>query len=337
MSFAPVPADRDALGGYFGVGCAVQSQPWPWPGSLLLQSARAGLLALVQTLAPKAFWLPWFICDAMAEPLRQQGIRIHRYALGEDLRIVAPPRLAADEYLLYVNYFGLCDAVVSELEQAYPRERLVLDHAQALYARPAGTATLRSPRKFIGLPDGGILTTDRPVPPPAATDQESLARLRGPLLRMAFGAEAGHAEFQRAERGLAGQPPLNMSLLTHRLLAATDHAQLQAIRRRNFEFVDAALRGHNRLQWQLGEHQVPLCYPFWPRRPIERAELHRARIYVPTYWPELLEPGHPAPAQERAWAAQWLALPIDQRYDTQLLQELLVQPLLDELAGSDGS
>jgi hypothetical protein len=246
--------------------------------------------------------------------------------LSADFRIVAPPRLGAGEVLLYVNHFGLCDAIERELEAAYPRECLVFDHAQALYAGPGGAATIYSPRKFLGVADGGILATGDAVPAPVRVDPGSEGRLLARMLRTSRGAEAGFQAFREAEQSLDGQPPLTMSALTRRVLAAVDHDRVAEQRRRNFEFVHAALGKHNRLRLALLPGQVPLCYPLWPRRAVPRAALHRARVYVPTYWPELLEDPRTPPA-ERGWAAEWLHLPIDQRYDTATLHTHVVAPI----------
>lgn len=321
-----VPASEDAIGGYIGVEPSCAAGPWPWRGGLLFQSARAAFTAFLASTAPRTVWLPWFICGSMLEPLHRCGVAVRRYALREDFRIEAPPSLGHGEALVYVNYFGLCGDVEAELVATYPGDRLIFDHAQALYAPPGGVATLYSPRKFLGVPDGGVLMTSREVAAPDRVDDASLARIQARLLRTAAGAEAGFVAFQEAERSIDGQEPLGMSVLTRRLLGAVDHARVQELRRRNFDFVHQALGRHNRLRLRCEGGQVPLCYPFWPALPLSRAEFHRARVYLPVYWPELLEDPRVPPA-ERTWAAEWLHLPIDQRYDTATLQTYVVAPI----------
>lgn len=75
---------------------------------LRLQSARNALLALLQHGRPTAVWMPWYICDSMLEPLLACGIPVKHYALDSQLGIAGDIPLAAGEWLLYVNYFGLC-------------------------------------------------------------------------------------------------------------------------------------------------------------------------------------------------------------------------------------
>jgi hypothetical protein len=105
------------------------------------------------------------------------------------------------------------------------------------------------------------------------------------------------------------------------------HPEVQQRRRRNFQFVKERLDGFNQLKWSLGEDAVPLCYPLLPSASSIRPMLWKARIYAPCYWPELLEPARPVPPTERLWASDLLALPIDQRYEPELLEKYVVAPL----------
>ena len=72
--------------------------------------------------------------------------------------------LPEDCDVLYVNYFGLCDENVERLLQEVPKEKLIIDNSQALFALPSNAmATIYSIRKFIGVPDY-IISTYRKFP-----------------------------------------------------------------------------------------------------------------------------------------------------------------------------
>lgn len=321
-----------AIGGYFGLDWQLAASTSPLEGALLFQSERAALLALLRSERPRALWVPWFLCDSMTEAPRQAGIPLKHYALGPDFRPQLPDVVASDEMILCVNYFGVGDLVEAEMAERFPASQLIFDHAHALFApRQAGAATLCSPRKFVGVPDGGGLWTDARVDLPSLVDTDSLQRAQGLLQRTAADAESGYAAYLSAEQGLSGQEPRRMSVFTRRVLASLDYAAIQQARRRNFAHVHAALERHNRLELRPAPGAVPLSYPFWPRRPIDRVHLHRLRVFVPCYWPELL--GVSAlPALERAWVAELLPLPIDHRYDEETLELRVIQPLLAMLA-----
>lgn len=339
--FPPLPAGSDALGGYLALepahdGPLPDDGPpgQPWSGATGFQSARAAFLALLTARRPSAVWLPWFVCDSLLEAPRMAGIPVHRYALDEMLRLVDPPAIGDRDWIVGVDHFGLGAPLTEALCRLYPASQLVFDHAQALYAPSPGPPTLYSPRKFVGVADGGLLVGAPDVEPPPEPDTGTASRQVARRLRRSAGAEAGHASFVAAERGLSCHAPRQMSVETRARLAAIDHAAVCRARRERFGLLHAALGPFNRLAPELGEGMVPLCYPFWPRRPVRREALHRARIYVPTYWPELLDPDGPAPETERRRAAEWLALPVDQQADPVRLETHLVAPLLRHLAGT---
>jgi len=150
--------NHPAIGGYFELELPAAASDYH-AGALRLQSARAALLLLLQQGKPSAVWLPWYLCQSMLEPLQACGIAIRRYALDAQLQPAQLPPLASGEWLLYVNYFGLCDAAVERLLAHYPAGQLIIDQSQAFYspARPC-LANIYSPRKFFGVPDGGYLS-----------------------------------------------------------------------------------------------------------------------------------------------------------------------------------
>ena len=332
--FSRIPDTQDAIGGYFGMEVGRREPVAFHPGATAFQSGRAAFLAVLEARRPKRVHLPWYLCDSMDEPLRQCGIQVQRYAIDEDFRIAQPPALSPDDWLLYVNYFGLCDAVVSELLARYPASQIVVDNSQAFFAAPThSVATLYSPRKFFGVPDGGYLVAPTTRLAAFERDTGSLLRSRHLMTRLALGAEAGYAQYVDAEQSLCDQPARRMSRITEQLLSAIDPADVAERRRRNFDLLQSHLGPCNELQWKRREDQVPLCYPFLVRRDGLREELMRARVYVPRYWPDLLTCEAALPERERRLAADLLPLPIDQRCEPEALMRYVVAPLLAALRG----
>ncbi|MFM0549815.1 hypothetical protein P0D69_02430 [Paraburkholderia sediminicola] len=323
-----IPRER-AIGGYFELelppaGAALHDD------ALRFQSSRAAFLALLRAMRPTAVWMPWYICDAMIEPLRMTGTPVKRYRLDAELRVQSVD-IAHGEWLVYVNYFGLCAQQVDDVLSRFPRERVVIDNAQALFAQSADClATLYSPRKFLGVPDGGYLVTQQRIPMPEATDDASLLRCGHLLTRLAKDAEAGYADYATAEESLKHQEPLRMSALTERLLAGVDYESVRARRAENFAFLHEKLQRHNRFTFRCDEDAVPLCYPFLGALPGVREALRAQRIYTPTYWPDVAA-AEGAPDFERSLPDSTLCLPCDQRLTRSDLTPM-VQHLLDRLA-----
>ncbi|WP_054773161.1 hypothetical protein, partial [Methylogaea oryzae] len=276
----------------------------------------------------------WYLCDSMVEPLRMAGVECARYAIGADLAPAGPIPLGAGDWLLYVNYFGLCDGQVDRLLASYPAGQVVVDNSQAFYSAPRPClATIYSPRKFFGVPDGGYLVTELALVPPAEQDGDSIDRCCHLLQRLAFDAESGYAQFAAAEQSLAGLPPKRMSSLTEKLLNAIDYEAAGSRRRENFAFLQQRLGNANRLPLAPQPDAEPLCYPFLPESPIRRGALQARRLYVPQYWPELLAENIPIPPFERGLADGLIPLPVDQRYGSAEMTELL-QRLADAAAAS---
>ena len=302
---------HDAIGGYFGLELPA-GQGEHHAGALRFQSSRAAFVALLRACKPAAVWMPWYLCDSMIEPLRMTDTPIRRYALDDRLRVKdAEP--AHDEWLFYVNYFGLCDSNVADVLMRFPRDRVVIDQSQAFHAAPQDcVANLYSPRKFFGVPDGGYLVTRRDVAVPELADEDSAARCLPMLQRLAFGPERGYSAYVENEAGLSMQEPMRMSALTQRMLSGIDYESARARRRRNFAFVHDRLGEGN--TFPLGEHAgaAPLCYPFRGAAAGVREALFRERIYTPAYWPEVAA-NAAAPAAERTLADTTLFLPCDQR------------------------
>lgn len=314
---------QSAIGGYFGLELP-RGFGHLHPQASRFQSARAAFLALLSAHRPRRVWMPWFSCDSILEPLRMNGVPVARYSLGAGFMVDDQVALQPGEWLLYINYFGVHDDAVAQVLRRFPSEQVIVDNAQGLYSRPLPClATLYSPRKFFGVPDGGYLVTECPIPEPRTEDIGSRNRFTHLLTRLTTGAEMGFEAFVAAERGLAEQPPYRMSQLTDALLGSIDYEAAAHRRQQNFRQLHAALARENMLEIHLGDGAVPLCYPYRPRHAGLREKLRAARIYVATYWPEVLAAGSQVPEADRALAQEILPIPCDQRYDSRDMARIL--------------
>lgn len=82
------------------------------------------------------------------------------YSINQQLELYELKRLSSGEFILYTNYFGVKDEYVKSLSEVYG-DRLIVDNAQSFYSDvTAGPSYIYSPRKFVGVPDGGIAYSD---------------------------------------------------------------------------------------------------------------------------------------------------------------------------------
>lgn len=317
-----------AIGGYFELELGARGQEWH-RDAMRFQSSRAAFLALLRASRPAAVWVPWYICDSMLEPLAMSGTVVKRYALDERMR-VRSAQLGDEEWLFYVNYFGVCERGVDDVFERFAPKRVVIDNAQAFFSPPRDClATLYSPRKFFGIPDGGYLVTRHAVPPPEETDKRSVERMQHLLKRLDGEPEPGYVDYVAAEESLKLQEPKQMSTLTQRMLANIDYTRALARRSDNFRYLHSRLRHRNGFAIDVKDDEAPLCYPLLGAPPELRGELQRQRVYTPRYWPHPAE-SETMPEFERNLPASLLFLPCDQRQDREQL-DYMVKLVLDQL------
>lgn len=315
-----------AIGGYFEFELS-PAQGEYYPNAYHFQSGRAAFLSLLLTGRPTLVWMPRYLCESMFEPLYQSDTPFKLYTIDEQLGIADTIYLKANEWLLYVNYFGVCDHQVARVLSSFPPESIIIDHSQAFFSTPpACLATLYSARKFFGVPDGGYLITDLPVKQPEEEDNYSLERCKHLLKRLAVGPEYGYVDYRAAEASLTKLAPLRMSKLTCSLLGSINYDFAKTRRSRNFIKLHAWLGQHNRLYFPIDNNQAPLCYPFLPASAGLREKLIALRIFSPTYWPDVIDRA-PAESFEVALAKALTPIPIDQRYHPDYLTNFLKSTL----------
>jgi hypothetical protein len=303
-----------AIGGYFelevGHGTSL------YPGALTYNSARFAFEALLRQRRPRRVHLPDYTCSTMHEAAQRSGVEVVRYAVDEQLQPVALPTLAEDECLQYVNYFGLKDAYIRESLVPVLGGQLILDYAQALFSdAPEGVATLYSPRKFVGVPDGGWLLNAAQLPqlPPGSAE----GRMRALTGRLNGEPEPFYATFIEVETTIRDEGIQGMSVATRRLLDGLDYVAIVQRRQGNFANLRTrlhAVNGFKGFDGVLSPMVYPLLLDSAEQASQVRSALQRQRIYVATYWRELLADPSLGSAARR-WTECMLPLLIDQRYD----------------------
>ena len=311
----------NAIGGYFELELPAQKN-FLYPDAKCYQSARAAFLALLRSVKPKRVWMPRYICDSMLAPVLAAGIELCYYAIDKFFFIEQSISLQEKDILLYVNYFGICDQQVDQVLQKFNPLQIIIDCSQAFYAKPKKClATIYSPRKFFGLPDGGLLLTDHPIPLPQNQDQGSEKRMEHLIKRLASVPEAGYASFQKAEESLSDMESRTMSQLTKKLLGSIDVDAVKTIRNNNFQYLRNTLDVSNNIKIS-NFFDGPLCYPYLKDTSPSKEIFTAQRIFIATYWPDVLNrvTQH---SFEAKIVNQCIFMPCDQRYDKNSLDRIL--------------
>ena len=254
--------------------------------SYQFQSARAALYAYLNTAKIKTLYVPNYICDSIFPALESLTVGVKFYSVNEQLLPVSCPKRInkSDSRILLVNYFGLLNEQIKTLTAIDP-ELFIVDNSQALFCEHIeGTTSIYSPRKFLGIPDGGFLRTATKINMPE-TQYDASENVGHLLLRAAGDVQAGYGRFLAAEKELECFIPQKISVISAYLIKCADINAIKEKRRRNYKTLYNKFKSLNQLQLPINDH-VPLCYPLKLGVSVTSIcrELVNSAIYLPRYW-----------------------------------------------------
>jgi dTDP-4-amino-4,6-dideoxygalactose transaminase len=293
----------------------------------LLFNARSGIKLIVDSLKPKNLWIPSYLCHTIISAIDKKITKINFYPINSILEIVPSfiNEVEPEDIFLYIDYFGFpTDQVFLDLLKS-KGVILVHDCSQALFYNWRNSVAdfcLYSPRKFLGVPDGGILfdinhlITRKPklMEPPR---QASYSMLQAVLKRREFDIWGGGYDwkdhFKEGEK-LFTAGNHSMSEITKMLLEfAFDYSQIQSKRIENYSYLLNKLY-ILAIYHSLDNDVVPLGFPIRVKdRDLVQKKLFAKNIFPPIHWaikefvPEDFIESHEL-------SNQIMTLPCDQRY-----------------------
>ncbi|WP_287828611.1 hypothetical protein [Bacteroides sp.] len=309
------------IGGYFELELQTSKDKLFDKHAVYVNSGRNAFEYIIKSL-PKVskLWLPYFTCSSLQEPLHRLNLNVEYYSINDQLEInnINTLCLGGDDYLLYTNYFGVKNSYV-ELLQARFSNHLIVDNSQALFSNPSSYC-FYSPRKFVGIPDGGIAFSkfDYQV---KEQDKKSYERCSHLLKRYDFLASEGYVDFKTNGLSLSHQELKIMSNLTKAMFESIDFLSIKETRNRNFKHLHSSLQSSNSLLMDIDVIDGALVYPYLIEHDNLRQKLIDNKIYVATYWPNILK--CKSEETEYKLAKYLLPLPIDQRYTNVDIERIL--------------
>lgn len=310
------------IGGYFELELP-QDKDFPHCDNKLLNSGRHAFEFILRSMQvkPAVVWLPRFTCEVMMQPLERLGINAKFYEINDRLEIKYFPELEENEVIVANNYFGVKDSYMKLLSASYG-EQLIIDCAQSYYMNEIpGIRQFYSPRKYFGVPDGGIAVTP---------DDNSDCMVKGVswsrsshlLKRIDLGPSEGYTDFRTNSEILNSESIKLMSNLTKRVLRSVDYEAAREKRMSNYKTLEDLLGSYNILKLPQSESfACAMVYPFMIDSDSLRQRLIDNKIFVATYWPNVLK-WCDSDAIEYKLAKYLLPLPIDQRYGEQEMQRI---------------
>ncbi|MDR2221791.1 MAG: hypothetical protein LBE34_03525 [Flavobacteriaceae bacterium] len=298
---------RKALGGYLELD--LRNSRKIHNSAVAVNTGRNGLRYILRTNKYSKIYLPYFTCDVVLNTIKEEGIDYEFYCINTLLEPVFEWKiLKENEAFLYTNYFGLKDKFVTELIKII--KNCIIDNAQAFYAKAInGVDSFYSPRKFIGVPDGGYVYCKGNL----HIDKVDVSynRMSHLLKRLEIDAEEGYNDFTENEKLLDTLPLKKMSVLTSSLIDNVDHEYIKEKRRENYRYLYENFEVINKINLPLDINSVPLVFPLWLEKDV-RGILHKNRCYTATYWPNVIEWVNEYSLESKL-TNEIVYLPIDQR------------------------
>ncbi len=271
--------------------------------TILLANARSCLYLIVQQLQPKTVWLPSFLCSTMIEPIRALKVAWRFYPVTGHLEVQDQEwvgELHEQDLVVVIDYFGFPASESLKARVKSCGARIVEDASQALLTPGIGRGSdflLLSPRKFLGIPDGGLLLCmDReaagsiPELQLSSPDQGPwLKALAACMLRQHSDLFGAHADWFRLFQESEAKAPcglFSMSDLSRSLLScAFDYDEIGQRRRSNYLRLLDHL-GPLAVLAPLPAGVVPSGFPIrLENRDLVRSRLFEQQVFPPVHWP----------------------------------------------------
>ncbi|MGA1868186.1 MAG: DegT/DnrJ/EryC1/StrS family aminotransferase [bacterium] len=331
------------IGGVFGLEVDLEGAQDPQflrKGDILFVNARSALYCLVQRLTPKHIWMPSYLCSSMLDAIRGTNTSIRLYEVDYDLRSPSLKWIAEisrGDIVVIVDYFGF----PADPEIAFKARKkgawVLEDACQALLTevpRSIIDFVIFSPRKFLGIPDGGILWIQT-----AKGQVSSISNLLLEPAPQEWWFTAFCSSFLRREFDLKGVAHNWFNLFktseAHCPIGLYAMSELsQTLLRQGFNYERIARQRQNNylallerladiaLFPNLSTGIIPLGFPVRvPNRDRIQQALFNHKIYPPVHWPlNRHVPEHFRDSHRLA--SHLMTLPCDQRYDIEGMQHM---------------
>jgi hypothetical protein len=300
------------IGGYFGL--ELKRGREYYADAIKLNSARNCLKYILLAQKPTKLYMPYYMDKSMIEDSLRELVEYSFYNINERFEIESDLDVKEGEKILFNNSCSSKNNYITTLAKKYGN-KLIVDNTHSFFSKPLpGIDTVYSlGSKYFGVPGGGYLYTSKKLNTEFEQDY-SHAKMSHILGRTDKTASEFFEAFQQSKKGRNNQPIRHMSKITQTMMASIDYENAQLVRERNFYYLHGFLGTWNEIALDLTFMEGPMFYPMLVRKENLRQTLIKNKIYVPTFWPEVLE-AVGANAFEKRVSTYMLPLPIDQRYD----------------------
>ncbi len=303
-------------------------------------------LALKQIInkSNRTAWVPFYSCSTIIEPFFQLGFKINYYGMGDDLN--TPKGLPDDingAVILFIHYLGKENiSIVSYINTQRNKGNkffVIEDKVQTCLSTnfgKHGDFTIDSMRKFLPVPDGAVLKSDKPIKNSCSPPSESFisAKILSKLIRGYGGLDNVFLGLYEEGEEIINHRiiPRKISKVSEFLLSRINVKDIQKKRIKNWiKMLNAFNCDLNKSELftplfnSLNKNEVPLGFTIKVKdgqRDNFKEHLHKHQIYCPIFW-HLSDIKHPNSYQPDLKLSECiLTIQVDHRLNDNLLNYL---------------
>lgn len=307
-------------------------------GAMCLRSGRDALKVVAREFEPTTVLILALACDSMIRPFEMYGHKVKYYKLNKDYSINKESlySLISNKdkavLFLYMDYFGnkaIGDAELEKLRASHPHLIFIEDRTHNLLVESRYTFkpdfTVASLRKWIDIPDGGLLWTDRELKEKEYSEDLTFSevRLHAQCMRNEFlqsGDESIKAEYRKIFPTVTdiidGEKfPGLMSQYAHERACQINLSEVNEKRRRNAQVLIDELKGFSFVQDKTSLGDVYVAVLIENRDEVQK-KLASMGIFCTVIWP--LNDGQRAACRVAKYTEEhMLAIYCDQRHSVE--------------------
>lgn len=310
-----------------------------WFGAYALRSGRDALKVIAREYSNSIVYLPSLCCDSMITPFETYGCKIVFYPLKKDLTVDFSALLNklesinGQKLILFYDYFLIpmfCEEELIALKRTFRDLIFIKDITHSLLQEKSSEFcvdyTIASLRKWLAIPDGGLLWENRKLKNTVFLEDATFAekRLRAQCMRTEYFVSANEKVkeqyrqiFSSVSSLLDNQPePVKMSAYSYDV---SIHANWKAVRQRRAENarILMSIFSQNKkitiINEKVTESALYLPILIKNRDEVQR-KLSAKGIFNTIIWPLREEQTLVCPTAKLVTECM-LAVPCDQRYD----------------------
>lgn len=239
-----------------------------------LNLARNCLRYIIKAYEIKEIFIPYYSCNSLWSAVKKEDCNIKFYHIGKDF--LPTENFNKTDYILYINYFGLCNKNVESLSEIYPN--MIIDNTQAFYSEHRGLANFNSLRKFFNVQNGAYLFIEKELDEEFETDK---------YLFTPVSMQNNYEQFVKNELTLNKEEIKYIYPQNEEFMTDFGFEHDKETRLKKFWEYDEIYKDYNLISLKPKGNEIPYCYPLCTQNKTVQEQLKSYSYPLLSLWGEI--------------------------------------------------